>query len=336
MTRLLVRRSAAGLALGALAATGLAAVPAPASAVVTSPFVVAHGDIEGGDPSCTVAGAADDPAELPWSDNGVAVSNQVTKSGTITSDSNLADVTDASLAASATVSSTPLGTAASATITASGTARVSVLPRLGASDCEASASATGGAATSVKLIQPTWVTIAGSGSGAGPGGAGDVTILGAGGRLHLGTANRSHGSVTALLPTGDVTVMVQVGAYAVVTSENVQLRSSSYTASFTISLDPVGTGSAVAGKGKSYVGFDARSCPAGSVAVSLTKKAQKKAKLVQIKVNGQKATKFKGKKLKKRTVAIAAPASSEATIDAIITLKNGKKVTVTRSYLACS
>ncbi|MDT4868670.1 hypothetical protein FQZ97_1036510 [compost metagenome] len=53
-------------------------------------------------------------------------------------------------------------------------------------------------------------------------------------------------------------------------------------------------------------------------------------------VNGRKAVTLQGKKLKKRALVLPAAPGSGATVTATITLKNGKKLTVSRSYLACS
>jgi hypothetical protein len=334
MKRLLVRRAAAGLSLAALAATGLASVPTAANAVVTDPYVSAYGSLSYDSGNCTIVGNTPNPSTVPWSDNGIAVSNQQAKSGTISNNDNAADITDASESSRGTITSSPLGTSGAATITASGTVSASVSPRLGASGCDPSAYGETEIGGDFKLAQPTWVTITGTGVGSG---WGSISVSGADGTVRLGASNRSAGSITALLPAGDADVYLDVWTSAYVSTTEANTRSRAFTASFTVSLEPIGNGSAVTGKGKSFVSMDARSCPSGAVAVSLTKKAKKKAKLVEIKINGaKKGKKFQGKKLKKRTVAIAAPAATDATIVATITLKNGKKVTVTRSYLACS
>ncbi|TQK73025.1 hypothetical protein [Nocardioides sp. SLBN-35] len=333
MKRLLVRRSAVGLALGALAVTGLASVPSPASAVATNAYVEADGGFYAQAGTCTEAGDGANPADVPWSDNGVPVTNQVAKSGTISNNDNAADITDVAVSSKATVTSTPLGTSGPATIQATGTASASVAPRLGSSGCSPYAYASGYVRGDATLPAPMWVTITGTGTGRG---SSYLEIDTVDGYIELNTADRSAGTVTALLPAGPISLYYYVSTNAYLDAQTPTARSRSVSSTFTAVLEPLGNGSAVAGKGKSYVSLDARSCPTGTVAVSLTKKAKKKAKLVEIKVNGaKKGKKFQGKKLKKRTVAIAAPPASDATIVATITLKNGKKVTVTRSYKAC-
>ncbi len=328
MKRTLVRRGAVGLALGALALTGMATTPAPASAALEFASVYSAGSFNGTQDQCTATADSPDPASVPWVDNGVAVTSQASKTGTITKNDNPADKSTATTSGSATISSSPLGTGAPATITVSGSAAATMTPAAGTA-CSPGANGSASAYGGFTLPAPTWVTINGNANGNGDA---EFRVESEDGMVSLNPGgSRSSGSVTALLPAGDVYVSFRVDAYA-----SSSTRSRSVTAGFTVTLEPVGNGSAVAGKGKSYVELGARDCATGAVAVTVNKKAVKKAKVVQIKVNGKKkGKKFQGKKLKKRTVAVAAPATSDARIGATITLKSGKKVKATRTYRSC-
>lgn len=331
MKRLLVRRGAVGLALGALAATGLASVPAPAHAVVTNAYVYAdagfHND---GDDSCVVAGDGPGPDALPWTDNNVPIALGDSSVGTVTSGG---DITDVVTTASASISSSPLG-AGPATVKATASASASSIPRSATTICDGHASSESGAYSNFTLAAPMWVTLTLNANGTGDGSV-SGGIESSNGQISLQGGKRTSGSVTALLPAGEA--YLWFGADANVHSDDtVAARTAAATGTLTFDFQPLGNGSAVTGKGAGYVQFGARECGTGNVAAAITKKAKKKAQQVLVKVNGAKIAKFKGKKLKKRTLVLPAAPSSAAEVVATITLKNGKKVTVTRSYLACS
>ncbi|MCR1783737.1 hypothetical protein KVF89_14450 [Nocardioides carbamazepini] len=213
--------------------------------------------------------------------------------------------------------------------------------------CEGFASVAGQAHGEFALAQPMWATISWTTGGQGPEGSGYVDLALEDGRLRVETLVRTSGSMTALLPAGSVALDLygKTSAYA----DDSRYRTASYSSSIDIDLQPMGAATAAdidlqpmgaataaAGKGKGYTQFGARDCATGNVAAAITKKAKKKAKQVVITVNGAKVAKVAGKKLKKRTLVLPAAPASAAEVVATITLKNGKKVTVTRSYLACS
>ncbi|MBM7518355.1 hypothetical protein [Nocardioides nitrophenolicus] len=329
MKNLLVRRSAVGLALGALAATGLASVAAPAQAVVTNTTVYASAGSHD-DASCTWVGTEQDPGGVPWTDNSVPISQSVAASGTVTGAPG--DVTALSSSGATTVTASPLGSGpATIQLTANGAAKST--PALPASACKGHAYASGGVESDFTLAQPMWATLAVKVVGTGSTGT-SLTLNLPDGQVRLDGAGSSNGTVTAYLPAGAVDLDFDwwVDAHGEVPAQ----RSSSISASVKIDLQPMGAASAVAGKGSGYVQFGARDCGTSNVAAAITKKAKKKAEQVLIKVNGAKVAKFKGKKLKKRALVLPAAPAAEATVEATIKLKNGKKVTVTRSYLACS
>jgi len=340
MKRLIVRRSAVGLALGALAATGLASVAAPAQAVIADPNVGGgvssnssfYDDDINNWVDCDETGVVDVDGSIAWSDNGVPVSRSVSAAGTYTHPDNAADKVNVSGSGSATVSSTPFtGGAAPTTITGSAQATASAISQGASTNCDTNVSADAGASGGLVLTQPVWVTLTVTGDGSGYGG---IAFGGEDGGAQIAAGKRGSASASALIPAGEAYFYFSASANA--EADGTLEGSRSYAATFKIELQPVGSATALTGKGKGYTQFGARDCATGNVTAAITKKAKKKADQILIKVNGAKVAKLKGKKLKKRTLVLPAAPASAAEVVATITLKNGKKVTVTRSYLACS
>lgn len=333
MTHLLVRRGAAGLALGALAATGLASVPAPAQAAVSDAWVSTSLDVhdDSSNVDCVESLTGDSPDSIAWSDNGVTVTQAYGESGTITAPG---EVTAMTASGTTSVTATPLG-AGPASITARSTLAVTAVPSTPATVCDGHATGSGEVDGDFVLPQPMWATVTLTGKGAGGGDAGgSLSLSVTDGSFYTQATKRSTGTTTVLLPAGNVDL--EFDAWADAYADEVGRNAASIVVEAKIDLQPLGAASAVSGKGGSYTVFGARDCATGNIAAAITKKAKKKAKQVVITVNGAKVAKFKGKKLKKRTLVLPAAPSSAAEVVATITLKNGKKVTVTRSYLACS
>jgi hypothetical protein len=332
MKRLLVRRGAVGLALGALAATGLASVAAPAHAAIVNADVYAWSGLgdDGADPTCVANVSSNTTPDLPWSDNGVAVTATESDSGTLTAPG---ESTALSASAVTTVSSTPVA-GGPATVKFATTMNASAVPSKEGTVCQGYASVEGQAQGDFTLAQPMWATMTWTTGGKGASGSGYLELDLPDGVIRVNTPVRTSGSMTALLPAGliEMDLYGETDAYAA----DPQNRTASFTSSVTVELQPMGAAAAPAGKGAGYTQFGARDCATGNVAAAITKKAKKKAKQVVITVNGAKVAKFKGKKLKKRSLVLPAAPASAAEVVATITLKNGKEVTVTRSYLACS
>lgn len=337
MNRIVLRRSAAGLALGALAATGLASVAAPAHAVITNGYLYTNTSLDADTDACTVTTPAADPANVPFTDNGVATSQQHSVTGTATSKTTPTDVTDLASSAAMTVTATPIGSGPS-TVTGSATVAAKATAKIATTECDASAYAGVSATGEFTLAQPMWVTVKVDNTADASGYVG--VRAGQSGNFRRVQALvgdgyfRSTATSTALLPAGPAQVNIGAGTWAGVGQNDP--HSSSDKLTYSIEFQPLGAASAVSGKGGKYVALGARNCATGNIDAALTKKAKKKAKEVLIKVNGTKAAKFKGKKLKKRSLVLPAASSSAAEVVATIKLKNGKTVTVTRSYLACS
>ncbi|WP_436698903.1 hypothetical protein [Nocardioides sp. BYT-33-1] len=335
----LVRRSALGLAAGALAVTGLSALPTPAGAAIDYGEVRASVDFSRWDPEVCDIEEPSHPDAVELVDNGVPVSQSWNAAATVTHTDDETDVIELSGSGQVTASMTPIG-AGPATIKASVAASASAHAELEDGACSASVTARPGAEAAFELPQQMWATISGSGDGSGAAQAmvGDMQD----GVVALVVGPQSKGSVSALLPAGPVYVQIQAQVQA---DGDDMVGARSYAGSFTIELTPVGgtppagpngSASPVSGKSKGVVALGARDCATGGVAVDLTKKARKKAKQVTISVNGVKAAKLKGKKLKPRTLVLPAAKSAPAEVVVRMKLASGKKATVRRSYQACS
>ncbi|WP_418060461.1 hypothetical protein [Pimelobacter simplex] len=329
--RTLARRGAATAALSALAAGGLVGLPAPAHASVNDGLVRVEAQFHD-DNSCIVDGGTPSPPDTTWTDDGVAVSQSTASSGTVTGVTP-EDVAHLSVKASASIAAARIG---------SGPATIDAMMKISAdagvpapaTTCAGHAFASSRLQGTFTLAQPRWATITMTNQGSGREVDLEVYLSNPDNTVELQVNGRGHGSVTALLPAGPVELGIE-GDLDTYTNDPATRRAS-LDGRIKIEIQPLGFASAATGKGQSYAQLGARSCPAGTVGVGITKKAARQAKSVQVTVNGRKAVTLKGKKLKKRALVLPAAASSRADVAARITLKNGKVVDVRRSYLACS
>lgn len=256
------------------------------------------------------------PVTQTWSDAATSVAS-----------GNPADITDLRASSTLTVTASPVG-AGGTTVTGTTRASTSAVPRLAATVCRARTAIQPEVGGSFDLATPMWVTVSAQGSGRG-----ELQVVAAveDQAVATMTANRGSGSTTALLPAGGATFNVRT----TVTARAAGVRSASFAGSFTIRLAPLGEASPVVGNGRGHVTLGARSCASNRVAAGLTAKV-KKAKKVVVKVNGAQRASFQGKKLKKRAFSVPVASSAKAQVTATITLRNGKTVSVSRSYLPCS
>ncbi|MDQ6525718.1 hypothetical protein RB608_19030 [Nocardioides sp. LHD-245] len=334
MTSPALRRTAASFALVGLATAGLTAVANPADAAIE------YGSVGGsfytyeseGGPSCTTPTPVSGSDNAEWVDNGVPVTKSYSSTTTYTRTDAATDKVVVQTSGTATVAAGPIsGGAAPATITGSADVTASATSTLASTGCAVSGNGRRGASGSFTLTQPMWATVSGSGNGTG---TGSIYIRDETSGTGIELGNRGSGSTTVLLVPGDVYVDFEV--YADVYATGSREESKAYSGTFRIDLQPVGAAGAPSGKAAGYVQFGARDCATGNIAAAVTKKAKKKARSVLIKANGAKVAKLKGKKLKPKTLALPAAGGAAATVTAKVVLKNGKKATVTRSYLACS
>jgi hypothetical protein len=332
-----LRRTAAAAVVGSVALTGLmAAAPSPATAATTYGSVSLDVDAHD-DEDCDATSVPSGPASAALTDNGVPVTQSFAVTGTVTDPDNPADVTTLAGNASIRTTVTPIA-GGPATVTVTGSAAASANARLGsASVCDGHAYGNGYSEFGFKLAAPMWVTITGTGAGTGAGSA-SLSVGSDAISVGVDVAPRTTSTSTALLPAGDYWFGANVSANARGASTGTP-RSSSITASLGLRLDPVGAASALAGPGAKFVSLGGRNCATNSVTATFAKSVKKKATQVQLNVNDKKRLKIaKPKKLRKtRSVVLGGLTPSAATtVSAVIKLKNGKKVTVSRSYLACS
>jgi hypothetical protein len=332
-----LRRAAASLALGAVATAGLTAVASPAGAALEEGAVGGSYSLYVSTPSnagytCNPPNSTSGSDRVQWTDNGAPVARSYNTTTTVTRSNAPTDKVVAQTSGTATVSAGPISTgAAPAAITGSANVTVSGTSALASTGCNVSINAYRDAYGYFTIDRPMWATVSGSGTGTGSGMV-QVQDENTGTMVDLG--NRGSGSTTVLLAPGDVYVGFEARADVYVTGS--REGTSSYSGTFRIDLQPVGAAGAPSGKGAGYVQFGARDCASGNVAAVVTKKAKKKARSVLIKANGAKVAKLKGKKLKPTSLALPAASGAPASVSAKVKLKNGKKATVTRSYLACS
>ncbi|GAA3525122.1 hypothetical protein [Nocardioides daeguensis] len=336
MNRPARRRTAACVAVAAIAAGGLASIPSSALATVDYTTVggrtYASASIPSGQTyTCNRSGTADGSNNVTWTDNGVPVTRSFATSTTFTRSNATTDKTTVQTSGSATVTATPVSTgAAPATITGSASVTASATSALASTGCTVYGDAYRRAEGGFTLTQPMWATISGSGDGTG---RGSVYVYDETSQTGIELGPRASGSTTVLLPAGEVGV--SFGADVYVSASGTREEAASYSGTFRIDLQPVGAAGAVDGKGAGYVQLGARDCATGTVAAVVTKKAKKKARSVLVRANGAKVAKLKGKKLKPTMLAVPANRLAPVTVSAKVALKNGKKATVTRSYLAC-
>lgn len=322
-----LRLGVAGLAVGALAGSGLVTTPAGATVTDAGAEVsVWFTDMTAG---CTRTGASTASTDVAWSDNGAPVTRSYTAAGRHTNDADPEDVVDVRASGTVTVASTPLS-GGPGRVTVRATADASAVPRQPSTSCQESAAAHATAFGKVTLSRPMWVTLTVSGTGNGAGWVSFDAVDGEGG---VQTGNRGSGTTTFLAVPGPLRFAASSSASADSTGQSP--RSARYTGTYTIELQSVGAGSTVRGKGHAFAVFGARSCATGRVPVDITKKAKRRASQVRITVNGKRVVKLKGKRLTKRSLLLPAVPSSGAAVVATIKLRNGRTVTTSRSYLAC-
>lgn len=330
-----VRRGASAVLVGSVALAGVLAAPSPAQAVIVDGYIYAGGYAYNSAGTCTETyGGSSDSGD--FIDNGGPVSKTSSRSITIRNDNAPNEVATVTTSSTVRATSTPLGGAGAARIDI-GFAHAANLAGAATGPCKPYGYADGNLSIEFNLPAPMWLTMSGSGSGSG--GAAMVELWNAAGSAGavLGVAPRASGSATAYLPAGSY-VLDANGSARVGTSNGTVVTASSFSGNVGIDLRPMGEAGAPAGRGARFVAFGGRNCATGAVDATLTRAVKKHAKSVRLLANGRRVANFaKPRKLKPRALGIGGFASNApATATAVITLKNGKKVTVSRSYLACS
>jgi len=148
-----------------------------------------------------------------------------------------------------------------------------------------------------------------------------------------------HGTHTnrIFVPSGRIAIFINAYVYGSTFSDGTYSQSSSDASAVTATFTPTGeaTGAAV-GTARDLVALpDSVDCNAHRATVSITKKAKKKAKRIDVFVNGKKARTVK--RIKRPTaLTVAVPATGAVTVKVVLTRKPGKKKpTVARTYAPC-
>lgn len=324
-----IRRGGAAALVGAVAFAGVLAAPQPAQAAIEDGYISASGYAYNGAGTCTSTSTGNSSG-IDFLDNGAPYSRTSGRTYTITNSSNTAEKAVVSTSSSVSATATPIGAGpARINFSFSGSASMS-----GAFNgtCRPTGYADGSVDMEFTLPVPMWLTMTGSGSGSF--GAVAAYLYAANGATgaSLEAGPRTTSTSTAYLPAGSY----EIDAYGTANVRALRNAAASFRGSIGFHLAPAGSAGPQAGKGGRFVSFGARSCASGATTATINRRVKKqKVRQVQLLVNGKRKARLAKKRLKPRTVALAAPAAAPMTVTAVIRLKNGKKVTVSRSYLAC-
>ena len=339
MTLTRTRLLGAGLAAALTAGTLLAAPPAAQAAPVftqleTSPYY--YSSYSG---TCTNDGSTGSvPAGVPLAENGTPVAAAVSSTGKYYATGNPADkITNTSTLQATAMATAAAGQPASVKVDFSGTITADAVNPTSA--CNVYAPAGLEVDFGFTLTQPMWATL-------------KITRKGS-----VYAEAYIYDNVTPNDPeqdlygkyldgTGTSTVLLPPGTYSGYVEGDVRKQtnmdfSGTGSGSASITFAPVGSASkAPSGKASKYVALPGtRACATHNATSTLTtkKKLLKQIDKVTFTVNGKKAATLKGKKLKKgKSVALALADNAAADITATVALENGKKKTVSASYLACT
>lgn len=325
-----IRRGGAAALVGAVVFGGVLAAPQPARAAIEDGYISASGYAYGSPASgtCTTS-TTGSSGGIDFVDNGGPYSRSSNRTTTITNSSNTAEKAVLTTSSTTSATATPIGTKpARISFTYRGSVRASGAVN---GTCRPTGYASGYLDMRFELRTPMWLTVRGSGSGAY--GTVYAAVQNAGGTVASVEAGpRATTTSTAYLPAGPYYLTLEARAEA----RYARNTSASFSGSMGVTLTPAGSASAQAGSGGRFVSFGARNCANGTTTATINRRAKKqKVRQVQLLVNGQRKARYAKRQVKPRTVVLGTSASAAMTVSAVVRLKNGKKVTVSRSYLGC-
>ncbi|MDP2774303.1 MAG: hypothetical protein Q8O61_12195 [Nocardioides sp.] len=331
--RVLALSVAGGLAISSvLAAAGpAAAVPvAEGDAVSTIDF-----DNDGGAPTCSAV-TGDKSTVLPFSSDTAAKTVTNTSSTTVTDSADTSDVTKMTGRSSTTAKLTAAG-GSLRSIDVNTSLRATYSAAQGfTTSCDTSATVLGGVESAFKVAKPGWLTVTAT---KGKGGQAILAVGNMSGIFQTHTIRiRTIDSYRFYLPAaGDYLLQAQVQVVAATPGDPVDQTEEATTFKVHGEFRPAGaaTGSPV-GAGKHYLRLGAaRLCAGNSLKTTFTPKAGK-AKSAQLYVNGKRRAKVAFPKAGRVLTLKNLPGAKPVTVRAVIVPKQGKPVSVSRSYLACS
>jgi hypothetical protein len=322
-----LRRACVAATVVALASVSLSAAPAHAAFEGGIRIDVSVHDRSGGDCTTTPAVDGDAPAIV---DNGVAVTRSHTFTGTNVANGFPGDVTNLSASGTVRATASPAGNRLM-TFKGNASAAARAVPVIGdTSTCSTEVTAMAAAEAGFDLPAPMWASVSVSGKGDGILQAivgSDVTATGT-------IVAEGTGGAAGYVEAGDTSILVAAQARAY-TDGPLTAETTAQSGTFSITLSPMGYSAAATGAGKAYVGLGARSCSTHRISGALTWRVSK-VRTVTINVNGARKITFTGGAVRKRSFQLAVPSRSKAKVVATVVLDNGKRVTATRSFLACS
>jgi hypothetical protein len=327
MKRSPLGRASVALTVVALTAAGLSLAP-PAHAALDYGELRTELEFDEDDLNCSVTSSPNLPVK-DLVDNGVTTTTTYNAFGSSLSNLVPGDVTTLKATGIARARVTKIGTKVT-TFSGSLTASASAKPALANTHCNAEASSNVSATAGFVLPKPMWAEVRTSGAGDG-----NLQALVAGEFSGVTGAVVSRGSGVATGYVGAGNAQFQAGAQATAYSDTPADQSTSQSGSFSITLRPMGHAFAATGTGRPYVGLGSRSCSSHRISGALTWR-ESRVRTVAINVNGARKITFTGAAVRKRSFQLAVPSKRKAKVVATVVLKNGKRVTATRSYLACS
>lgn len=276
------------------------------------------------------------PGNLPIVPNGAAVTQTTSASGAFKSNTDATDTISQTASLSAKAKATAVGDRpTSLSLTATGTATTTSSKPM--SGCTGNTSVGTDAEFGFELTVPTWVTY--SMSRKGPMYT-EVYVETTDGDPYVDHYGRE------IDGSSNGRYLLAPGTYGGYLEADIRARGNTAftrngSASLSLTFAPAGSASAKpAGKAKPYVSLPAaRSCTTHDAKAKVTSNAKRAKKISSVvyKVNGKKVATLKGKAVKKAKVTSLKVADSKAAkVEALVTLKNGKKLTTKAAYLACS
>ena len=329
-------RSAAVAASLAVLAGGL--LPAsPARAAIEGPHLDSSSDVYVGTDStgasCTTATPRPARTDPAFSDNGYWVAGRWRYSTAVRNGAG-ADDNRLTVSGSVRARQTPYvgGPAAfDATLSTVG----SLTPLTRTSSCTTQVTSGPEVWFDFTVTRPQWFTITSTAKVTGSGYL-DGSLLRDDAETGVQLGNDGSGTTTVYLAPGRYSF--EAVANLLLFASRPERRTGSVSGSVHARWALVGSAaSGQAGRAGRFVTFGtARDCTHGTLGATLSRKLRKKAKRVDLLVNGQRRVTLKRKHLRAGSVTITGlPATSRATVTAVVTPKKGKRLTATRSYLAC-
>lgn len=338
MSRSTLRAAAIGGGVASASLALLAGTLAPVHAaayaqIELDPYASTY--VNGG--SCTLSSPAPSPAEIAITPNQAAAATTVSINAGYTANGDPTDVLTQSVTIAATGRATSVGDRpTSITLGVSGsTSTSSTLPT---SSCSTYTYAGTDVDYDFTLTAPTWVDF--SMSRKGPMYT-EVYLYLEDADPYIDTYGREvdgNARGTYLLKPGRYRGYLE-GEIRTYGSTASATRKGS--AALSLVFAPVGSANAKpSGKAKPYASLpSARTCATHDAKAKLTSNAKRAKKISSVvyKVNGRKVATLKGKKVAKAKLTSLKIADDKAAkVEALVTLKNGKKLSTKASYLACT